>query len=327
MKKDREVKIIRYPDEHVLRAVSKRHIEMTDEIIKGQTNLILTAHYHSDFFCAIMYHKNGEIIGYANFVRSSTDCAKWFYCDLWVSSDYRRQGCATQIVNTARQHLSELDAKTLLCTVEPHNEASLKLHQSLGFEQIETQPFEDFEVDGLLMYKTNLLRQFNMVPLMDDFNYLMFICDLLTQPENVETLHLWTIPKSEYKRFYQEMKAALLHGAADERNYMIRKGVVPIGWLKVKEECGDSLWISTLIVHEKYRNLGAGTFALQFAEEMAAVNQYSHINVQITSDNVTALAFYQKNGYEIVGEEMCRNEDDTESVRYILLKEIQEGQQ
>lgn len=166
-----------------------------------------------------------------------------------------------------------------------------------------------------------------MVPLADDFNHLMFICDLLTQPENVETLHLRTIPKSEYKRFYQEMKAALLHGADDESNYMIRKGVVPIGWLKVKDECGDSLRISMLIVHEKYRNLGAGTFALQFAEEMAAANQYSHINVQITSDNVTALAFYQKNGYGIIGEERCQNEDDTESVRDTLQKEIREGQQ
>lgn len=178
--------------------------------------------------------------------------------------------------------MSELDAKTLLCTVEPHNEASLKLHQSLGFEQIETQPFEDFNVDGLFMYKIDIPGHFNMVPLADNFNHLMFICDLLTQPENVETLHLRTIPKSEYKRFYQEMKAALLHGADDESNYMITKGVVPIGWLKVKDECGDSLRISMLIVHEKYRNLGAGTFALQFAEEMAAANQYSHITVQIT---------------------------------------------
>lgn len=56
MSKDREVKIIRYPDEHVLRAVSKRHIEMVDGIIKGQTNLILTAHYHSDFFSSSIPH-------------------------------------------------------------------------------------------------------------------------------------------------------------------------------------------------------------------------------------------------------------------------------
>lgn len=323
MNKDREVKIIRYPDEIVLRAVSRRNVEMADEVIKGLTNLILTAHYHSDFFCAIVYHKNGEIIGYANFIRSSSDCAKWFYCDLWVSPEHRRQGCATRIVNTAREYLSEMDAKTLLCAVEPHNEASHKLHKVLGFEQIATQPFEDFEVDGLIMYKTNIHMHFNIVPLTDDFNHMMFICDLLTQPANVETLHLKKIPKTEYKQFYQDMKAALLYKAAeDESSYMVRKGVVPVAWLKLSALPEGSLWIRMLIVHEKYRNLGTGSFALQFVEEICLTTKCRRVKAHVTSDNANALLLYQRSGYEIICEEEQRNEDDTRSVRYTLQKEI-----
>lgn len=132
------IKIIKYPDDIILHSITKRHGEMYDEVIKGLTNLISTAHYRSDFFCTIMYNNNSEIIGYANFIRSSSEPSKWFYADLWVTPEYRRQGCATLIINTARQHLSEFNAKTLLCTVEPHNEASLNMHKALKFEQIET---------------------------------------------------------------------------------------------------------------------------------------------------------------------------------------------
>lgn len=317
------IKIIKYPDDTVLHSITKRHGEISDEVIKGLTNLISTAHYRSDFFCTIMYNNNSEIIGYANFIRSSSEPSKWFYADLWVTPDYRRQGCATLIINTARQHLSELNAKTLLCTVEPHNEASLDMHKALEFEQIETQPFEDFEVDGLIMFKSNIPLNCNIVPLADDFNHLIFICDLLTQPSNVSILHLHKIPENEYRKFYQEMKASLIYDAADdELNYIIRKGVVPIAWLKLNGLSNDSLWISMLIVHEKYRNLGVGMFALNFVEEVALSSKRKNIYIHTTSDNLIAQTLYKKAGYIVVEETNHLNEDRTESVRYTFHKEL-----
>lgn len=321
--KNKVIKIIKYPDDIILHSITKRHGEMSDEVIKGLTNLISTAHYRSDFFCTIMYNNNSEIIGYANFIRSSSEPSKWFYSDLWVTPEYRRQGCATLIVNTARQHLSELNAKTLLCTVEPHNEASLNMHKALKFEQIETQPFEDFEVDGLLMFKANIPMNLNIVPLEDDFNHLIFIYDLLTLPSNVSTLHLTNISENEYPKFYKEMKEALIYNAPyDELNYIIRKGVVPIAWLKLNGLRNDSLWISMLIVHEKYRKLGVGMFALNFAEEAALSTQRKNIYIHTTSDNIIVQSLCKKAGYIIVEETNHLNEDKTESVRYALRKEI-----
>ncbi len=319
----REVKIIKYPDDILLHAIAKRHGGIADKVTGRLTNVISTAHYQSDFFCTIMYNDNGEIIGCANFIQSSSDPSKWFYTDLWIASEYRRQGCATEIVNTGRQHLSECNAKTLLCTVEPHNEASLNLHRSLGFEQIETQPFEDFEVEGLIMFKMTVPQNFNIVSLTDDFNYLAFICDLLTHPSNVSALHLRKISDHEYRQFYKEMrKALILDAPEDELNYIIRKGVVPIGWLKLNGLSDDSLWISMLVVHEKYRNLGAGIFALNFVEEFALSTRRKHICVNTTADNIIAQSLYMKGGYTVVKKENHQNEDETILARLTFHKEI-----
>lgn len=320
---NRLIKIFKYPDDIMLHSIAKQHGEIADKVIRGLTNIISAAHYRSDFFCTVMYNDNGEVIGWADFIQSSSEPSTWLYTDLWIAPEYRRQGCATEIVNTGRQQLSELNAKTLLCTVDPHNEASLNLQKYLGFEQIETQPFEDFEVDGLIMFKMNIITNFNVVSLADNFNHLVFICDLLTHPSNVSALHLKRIHDNEYRQFYKEMREALIVGAADdELNYIIRKGVVPIAWLKLNGFSHDSLWISMLIVHEKYRNLGVGMFALHFVKEFALSAQRKHIYVNTTSDNLMAQSLYKKAGYMIVGETNHRYGDKTELVRYTLHKEI-----
>jgi len=319
----REIKIIKYPDDILLHAIAEHHGGIAEEVTRGLINVISTAHYQSDFFCMIMYNDSGEVIGCANFIQSSSEPSKWFYTDLWVASEYRRQGCATEIVNAGWQHLSEHNARTLLCTVEPHNEASLILHRSLGFEQIETQPFEDFEVDGQIMFKMTVPQNFNIVSLTDDFNYLAFICDLLTHPSNVSALHLRKIPANEYSQFYKEMREALIFDSPeDELNYIIRKGVVPIGWLKLNGLSDDSLWISMLIVHEKYKNLGAAIFALNFVEEFALSTQRGTICINTTSDNIIAQSLCMRAGYTVVKKETHQNEDETTSDRLTFHKEI-----
>lgn len=164
---------------------------------------------------------------------------------------------------------------------------------------------------------------FNIVSLADNWNHLMFICDLLTHPSNVAALHMKRIPDNECRQFYKEMREALILGAADdELNYIIKKGVVPIAWLKLNGLSKDHLWISMLIVHEKYRNLGVGMFALNFVERFASSTQRNHIYIHTTSDNFIALSLYKKAGYRVVGKTTHLYEDKTQLVRYTLHKEI-----
>lgn len=316
----RTLKILKYPDDTVLRSIAKQRGDIADKVIGGLTQVISAAHYRSDFFCTVMY-SNGEVIGYANFIQSSSEPSKWFYTDLWVAPEYRRQGRATEIVNVGRQYLSELNAKRLLCTVDPHNKASLNFQRALGFEQIETQPFEDFEVDGLIMFKMDITTNFNIVSLADDFNHLVFICDLLANPSNALTLHFNRIPDNEYRQFYKEMRDSLIFSAADdELNYIIRKGVVPIAWLKLNGLSDDSLWISMLVVHEKYRRLGVGMFALNFVDEFARSTGRHHIYLHTTSDNYAAQALYKSAGYTVTAEKEQQYGDGSTLRQYTLHK-------
>lgn len=66
----RVIKIIRYPDVMLLQSMTKRHGKMAGDVMRGLTNMISTDHYQSDFFCAVMYNSDCEIIGHANFTRS-----------------------------------------------------------------------------------------------------------------------------------------------------------------------------------------------------------------------------------------------------------------
>lgn len=319
------IKIIKYPDDDVLHSIAKQHGEIADKVKSSLVRVISSAHYRSDFFCAVMYSRDDEVIGFANFIQSSTEPSKWFYTDLWVASEYRRQGCASEIVTAGLRYLSELCAKTLLCTVDQHNEESLNLQKSLGFRQIETQPFENFEVnaDGLIMFRLNVPTNYNIISLTDDLNHLLFICNLLTQPLNASALHLKQIPDNEILAFRMKMREALISDKEeDELNYIIRKGVVPVAWLKINGLSEDNLWISMLVVHDKYRNSGIGMFALNFTEEFALSTGRGHIYINTSADNIIARSLYAKAGYTLVKEEFNQYEDETTLTKLTFHKEI-----
>ena len=250
-RQNKAVKIIKYPDDSVLYSIAKHHGKIADKVISGLTNVIATAHRNSDFFCVVMQNEDRESIGCANFIQSSIESSKWFYTDLWVLTEYRRQGCGTEIVNEGIRHLSDLNAKTLLCTVDPENEVSLNFQRSLGFRKIETEAFENFEVDELMMFQRDIETNFNVVPLEDDFNHLSFICDLMKE-------------KGQRQSYKETREVVILNARDDELNYIVRKGVVPIAWLRLNVLSDNSVQKSELIVHEKYKDSDVETFVLDF---------------------------------------------------------------
>lgn len=171
------------------------------------------------------------------------------------------------------------------------------------------------------LFKMNITTNFNIVSLADDFNHLVFICDLLANPSNALALHFNRIPDNEYRQFYKEMRDSLIFSAADdELNYIIRKGVVPIAWLKLNGLSDDSLWISMLVVHEKYRRLGVGIFALNFVDEFARSTGRHHIYLHTTADNYAAQALYKSAGYTVTAEKEQQYGDGSTLRQYTLHK-------
>ncbi len=149
------IQITKHPDDTVIYAVAKHHGAITDKVVHGLSRIISEAHKHSDYFATVMM-QDDEVVGYASFIQSRTESHTWLYTDLWVMPQHRRQGYATEMVKAGIQHLSTLGAKRVLCSVDPDNNASLALQQSLGFEKIAVEAFEGFETEGLLMFQMDV---------------------------------------------------------------------------------------------------------------------------------------------------------------------------
>lgn len=128
-------------------------------------------------------------------------------------------------------------------------------------------------------------------------------------------------------KFCESNKAAL-HGAAvdldececichknlhdpDEANFIIRKGIVPVAWLKINglQNTNRMAWISMLVVHEKFQRHGIGSFAVRFAEDFVRSKGFQTLGIHTTADNIAAQSCYQKLGYRIHEESECTTGD------------------
>ncbi len=154
--RNRNIQIMKHPDDAVIYALANHHGAVADKVVRGLSRIISEAHKHSDYFAVVMM-KDDEVVGYASFIQSRTEPHTWLYTDLWVMPQQRRQGYATKMVKAGISHLSTLGAKRVLCSVDPDNNASLALQHSLGFKVIAAEPFEGFEIEGLLMFQKIIL--------------------------------------------------------------------------------------------------------------------------------------------------------------------------
>lgn len=154
--KTTSVEILREPKDEILRSIAKKHGPIADKVFRGLKNTIQRAQSYTGYFCVILRYDNNDVIGCANFIQNSKDYTQWFYTDLWVAPEYRRCGKAKDMIIAGCNHLSDIGAKTLLCTVDPNNEPSIRIQLSLGFKKIKTEPFEFFETYNLLMFMKEL---------------------------------------------------------------------------------------------------------------------------------------------------------------------------
>ncbi len=105
----------------------------------------------NDCFGVVALTINNEVIGRMHCVRNKENFKKWYYGDLFVIPEYRRTGIATQMIEIAKNHLSEMGAESLCCYVEPDNVASRQLQISVGFRERNFCKFNDFINDGEIM--------------------------------------------------------------------------------------------------------------------------------------------------------------------------------
>ncbi len=138
------------------------------------------------------------------------------------------------------------------------------------------------------MYKIKPLEQENII----------FICSLMSEPNNISALHTDIIPLDEWQKSFAEAE-----DDKDEENFIVYNKNIPCGWLKLNGlKSNDIAWISMLVVPEKFKRQGIGKFAVEFAAQYLKHRGYRYIKLQTTTDNSAALSLYSKCGFTIVNQ-------------------------
>ena len=146
------VEILSKPSDAIIKAIADKHGVISDKVFRGLKHIIERAQSFTGYFCVVLYNKKNDVIGFAHFIQNSKETDKWFNTDLWVEEKYRRLGNAKRLVMVGYKHLSNIGAKSLLCTVDNQNIPSIKTQISLGFKEIDSEPFEFFDNTDLLMF-------------------------------------------------------------------------------------------------------------------------------------------------------------------------------
>lgn len=196
----------------------------------------------NDCFGVIALTATDEVIGRLHCVRNKENKRHWYYGDLFVISAYRRMGIATQMIEVAKNHLSEMGAQSLCCYVDPNNLASRQLQISVGFEERPFYPFNDFMNEGQIMYALQIPHNFCVIPATCDEAYFVRILFAL----NKDRLNVDDIPMDAWQEILTEENT-------DTKHFLICKGAVPIAYMSiVKMEDTSTAKISMFFVADGF---------------------------------------------------------------------------
>ena len=135
-----------------------------------------------------------------------------------------------------------------------------------------------------------------------------FVHALMSELNNLSSLHTSVIPLDEWQKLFAEPKDA------DEENFIVYKNDIPCAWLKLNGlQNKDIAWISMLVVSDNLKHQGVGQSAIEFAIDYLKQRGYKQIKLQTTEDNLPAMKLYTKCGFTVISKN---------SEKIIMCKEV-----
>ncbi len=144
-----------------------------------------------------------------------------------------------------------------------------------------------------LRFEIDLQSQYIMRPFVK--NDINFIYNLMSEENNLSALHTEIISLEEWQKAFAEPQDS------DEENFIVCKNDIPCAWLKLNGlQNKDVVWISMLVVQDKFKHQGVGRFAVEFAIQYLKQRGFKQVKLHTTKDNLVAIGLYSKCGFRIV---------------------------
>ncbi|MDD4493331.1 MAG: GNAT family N-acetyltransferase [Eubacteriales bacterium] len=272
-------------------------------------HMIYDGKTHSDCFNVVASNAVGEVVGRLFCLKNQQNPHLWYYGDLAVCHDYRRQHIARKMLQVAIEALQSRGCTALRTYVEPGNLPSLNLQATFGFIEKPYETFDNLINEGQIMFEKELSQLSILPATVHDARFITMIYG-----KNVDALHGSVIMFDEWKRLLSE-------NDPDEAHFIIHKGAMPCGWLKINGlQNADMAWISMLAIEPKMQHQGIGTYAVKCAEDFIHTKGFTKIGIHTTEDNIPAQNLYKKCGYVVTEYSECTTGDGTTHMGYTFEK-------
>lgn len=130
--------------------------ELSDEQIEQRATklgeAIGAAHPNNEAF--LIACKAGELVGHCRVFQDKNDASHWWLSGLVVDPAYRRQGVATVLIKVCVDYARQKGASTVRSETHLENLASIRLHESVGFENL--GPFRAADGDEKVAFRLSL---------------------------------------------------------------------------------------------------------------------------------------------------------------------------
>jgi GNAT superfamily N-acetyltransferase len=280
------------------------------------------------------YYAKVDHIGHKGFIKPEYGYIMEFY----VLPEHRRKGCGKLMFNRLESLFANHNIKRMYLTSDPITgepfwkslgfedtgeispENNLKIFEKDVISNIESnhkEPFDNLIInDNEIMVEKTMNLMFSAKPLTEEV--LMCISCFMSEEDTLNALHEERISYKQWKEVYK-----LWLAKPYEKIFVLYFGSIAVGWMKLNGfEKQDMAWISVLVVGSKFRRMGAGIFAVKFAEEYIKNNGINKVGIHTTKDNVRAQKLYLKCGYTITNKYPCTTPDGKENVHYTFEKEL-----
>ena len=220
-----------------------------------------------------------------------------YIMEFYVKSEFRRKGYG-KIMFERLEKLFLIDGAERMY-LNTGTETGVEFWTSLGFKATdEIQPHNNMIIYEKEIFESCSNTNYKVIPATE--NEVIFVCMLYA--ENKEPLHGKDISFNEWIDILSNPDPA-------EENFLVLKGEIPVAWLRINGLDSDTAWVSMLVVHNKFKHQGVGSFALKYAEDYAKAKGITAMGIHTTTDNFPAQNCYKKMGYSLIEEGECTTGD------------------